>query len=84
MGSSSSSRDSDNSSHSSSWFHSDRCDAGGYTYDVVANGIKGAVIGGAIGGARGGLAGAGYGAAIGAVDRGADAWFNKLDECTKE
>ncbi|WP_034988325.1 hypothetical protein, partial [Bartonella florencae] len=38
-----------NSSHSSSWFHSDSCDVGGYAYDVISNGVKGAVVGGTLG-----------------------------------
>ncbi|WP_156850474.1 hypothetical protein [Bartonella refiksaydamii] len=81
MGSSSSSNDSSSSSHSSSWFHSERCDAGGYAYDVIANGIKGAVVGGAIGIFKG-PSGIGYGAAIGAAEQGGNALIDKIDECS--
>ncbi|WP_208433141.1 hypothetical protein [Bartonella taylorii] len=80
MGSSNSSHDSSSSSHSSSWFHSERCDAGGYAYDVLANGIKGAVVGGAVGLLKGPTA-AGYGMLMGAAEQGGNALIDKIDEC---
>ncbi len=53
MGSSSS----HSGSHSSSWFHSDNCDVGGYAHDTGTGALAGGVIGGLVGAGAGFLVG---------------------------
>ncbi|WP_019221959.1 hypothetical protein [Bartonella senegalensis] len=80
MGSSSSSHDSQSRSHSSSWFHSDSCDVGGYAHDVGTNALLGAGAGALSGMATG--PGAGAGALGGALYEGLTTLAHKYDECS--